>query len=95
MQYLTNDDLTSLSNEPHEKINMIMAGMTALMDDTNQKVSLLENQPWFERMCNTVSGKNKMTNAHKGLSPLHRQTLSKGSNLYYESLFVPVRNISV
>ena len=61
MQYLTNEDLTSLSNEPHEKINMIMAGMTALMDDTNQKVSLLENQPWFERMCNTVSGKNKMT----------------------------------
>ncbi|WP_027216359.1 hypothetical protein [Butyrivibrio fibrisolvens] len=61
MQYLTDSDYSSITSEPQEKINMIMAGMTSLMDDTNQKVSLLEGQPWFERMCNTITGKNKMT----------------------------------
>ena len=61
MQYLTNDDLNYLSAQNQDKINMVVYGMTALMDETNDRVQQLESQTWFQRMSNTLTGKNKMT----------------------------------
>ena len=61
MQYLTNDDLTYLSAQNQDKMNMVVYGMTALMDETNDRVQQLESQTWFQRMSNTLTGKNKMT----------------------------------
>lgn len=61
MQYLTNDDLNFLSSQNENKMNMIVFGMTALMDETNERVQQLESQTWFQRMSNTLTGKNKMT----------------------------------
>ena len=61
MQYLTNDDLNYLSAQNQDKMNMVVYGMTALMDETNDRVQQLETQTWFQRMSNTLTGKNKMT----------------------------------
>ena len=61
MKYLTNDDLTYLSAQNQDKMNMVVYGMTALMDETNDRVQQLESQTWFQRMSNTLTGKNKMT----------------------------------
>ena len=43
------------------KLNMIISGMTALMNDTDSKVAQLEGQGWFQRMVRTITGKNKAT----------------------------------
>ena len=61
MEYLTNEDLSFLSQQSQNKMNMIVFGMTALMDETNDRVHQLESQTWFQRMSNTITGKNKMT----------------------------------
>ena len=61
MEYLTNEDLSFLSQQSQNKMNMIVFGMTALMDETNDRVHQLESQTWFQRMSNTLTGKNKMT----------------------------------
>ena len=61
MEYLTNEDLSFLSKQSQNKMNMIVFGMTALMDETNDRVHQLESQTWFQRMSNTLTGKNKMT----------------------------------
>lgn len=61
MEYLTTKDLESLCGESQGKINLAIAGMTMLMNETNEKVELLEGQTWFQRMSNTITGKNKMT----------------------------------
>ena len=61
MEYLTNEDLSFLSQQSQNKMNMIVFGMTALMDETNDRVQQLESQTWFQRMSNTLTGKNKMT----------------------------------
>jgi len=61
MEYLTNEDLNFLSKQSQNKMNMIVFGMTALMDETNDRVQQLESQTWFQRMSNTLTGKNKMT----------------------------------
>ena len=55
------EDITYLTQQSADKMNMILSGMTALLKDNDSKVSMLENQGWFQRMCKTVSGKNKMT----------------------------------
>ena len=55
------EDLNYLAQQSTGKLNMILAGMTALLSDTDNKVAMMENQTWFQRMCRTISGKNKMT----------------------------------
>lgn len=58
---VSREDLNYLVQQSTCNLNMILAGMTALMNDTDNKVAMMENQTWFQRMCRTISGKNKMT----------------------------------
>ena len=58
---VTREDINFLAQQPTGNLNMILSGMTALLNDNDTKVAMLENQTWFQRMCRTVSGKNKMT----------------------------------
>ena len=55
------EDLQYLAEESGRNLNLILAEMTALMEENTDKVSYLENQNWFQRMSRTISGKNKMT----------------------------------
>ena len=57
------EDIDFLAKQSSGKINMIIAGMTALMNDNEDKVEQLESQGWFSRMCKTITGKNKATRA--------------------------------
>lgn len=58
---ISREDLNYLAQQSSGNLNMILSGMTALMNDTDNKVAMMENQTWFQRMCRTISGKNKMT----------------------------------
>lgn len=58
---VTREDLNYLAQQSAGNLNMILSGMTALLNDTDNKVAMLESQSWFQRMCRTISGKNKMT----------------------------------
>lgn len=58
---VTREDLNYLAQQSAGNLNMILSGMTALLNDTDNKVAMLESQNWFQRMCRTISGKNKMT----------------------------------
>ena len=55
------DDVEYLAGQSSDRMNIILAGMTALLDENNEKVTMLESQNWFQRMSKTISGKNKMT----------------------------------
>ena len=55
------NDINYLAQQSSGKINMILSGMTSIMNDTNSKVEKMENQDWFQRMIKTVFGKNKAT----------------------------------
>ena len=55
------EDINYLAQQSSGNINMILSGMTALMNDTDNKVEAMESQGWFKRMVKTVSGKNKLT----------------------------------
>ena len=55
------EDINYLSQQSSGKINMILAGMTTLMNDTDAKVEKMEKQNWFQRMVKTVTGKNRAT----------------------------------
>ena len=61
MDVLTTSDIEYLSTQSSDKLNLILTGMTSLMEDTQSKATLMENQPWYKRMANTIPGKNKMT----------------------------------
>lgn len=61
MNTIPMEDINYLAQQSSERINMILAGMTALMNDTDKKVEALESQNWFQRMAKTITGKNKMT----------------------------------
>lgn len=54
-------EIETIANQ--DNINLIISGMTALLQDTDGKVSVIENQPWYKRMIFTVFGKNKVTKA--------------------------------
>lgn len=58
---ISREDINYLTQQSSGKLNMILAGMTALLNDTDNKVAMMENQTWFQKMCRTISGKNKMT----------------------------------
>ena len=55
------EDINYLAEQSSRKINIILSGMTALMNDTDNKVEVMESQGWFKRMIKTVSRKNKLT----------------------------------
>jgi len=57
------EDVNYLAQQSSGRINMILSGMTALMNDTDNKVATMESQGWFKRMLKTVTGKNKLTQA--------------------------------
>lgn len=58
---ITREDVNYLTQQSTDNLNIILSGMTALIVDTNNKVAMLENQTWYQRMSKTISGKNKMT----------------------------------
>ena len=43
------EDINYLAQQSSGKINMILSGMTALMNDTDNKVETMESQGWFKR----------------------------------------------
>ena len=55
------EDMNYLAQQSQGKINMILSGMTALMNDTEDKTEKIEKQNWFQRMVKTVTGKNTYT----------------------------------
>lgn len=61
MNTLTMEDVNYLAQQSSGRINMILSGMTELMNDTDGKVAIMESQGWFQRMVKTVTGKNKLT----------------------------------
>ena len=61
MNVISLEDINYLSQQSSGRINMILSGMTSLMNDTDGKVSAMESQNWFMRMIKTVTGKNKLT----------------------------------
>ena len=63
MSLITQEDINYLAQQSSEKINIILSGMTSLMNDTYQKVKVMESQSWFQRMARTITGKNKLTQA--------------------------------
>ena len=60
-QLITASDVQYLASESDHNLNLILAEMTNLLDENDKMVSQLENQTWFQRMSQTISGKNKMT----------------------------------
>lgn len=60
-EIVSREDMGYLAQQSTGNLNIILASMTALMNDTDDKVAMIENQNWFQRMCRTVSGKNRMT----------------------------------
>lgn len=61
MSIVATEDMNYLAQQQSGKINMILAGMTALMNDIEGKASAMESQNWFQRMAKTIAGKNKLT----------------------------------
>lgn len=61
MNIIPIEDIEYLTQQSSGRINMVLAGMTALMNDTDNKVETLESQGWFKRMIKTVTGRNKAT----------------------------------
>ena len=49
MDVLTTSDIEYLSTQSSDKLNLILTGMTSLMEDTQSKATLMENQPWYKK----------------------------------------------
>ncbi|MEY8392440.1 tetratricopeptide repeat protein [Lachnospiraceae bacterium 45-W7] len=60
---ITIEDMDYLVSQSSDNMNMILSGMTALLDENNEKAEMLGSQTWFQRMSRTITGKNKMTQA--------------------------------
>ena len=61
MNLVSTEDINYLAEQSTGKLNMILSGMTALMNDNSNKLEVMESQNWFQRMIKTVTGKNKAT----------------------------------
>lgn len=61
MDIISAEDIAFLSNQSTSRMNMVISGMTTLMNDIDGKVEMMESQNWFQRMINTVTGKNRVT----------------------------------
>ena len=62
------DDIRFITQRPQPEITMIVGQISSLLEaisdtkrGTDALVSKLQNQGWFKRMCNTITGKNKAT----------------------------------
>lgn len=55
------EDIEYLAQQSSGQLNMIVAGMTELINSNAEKTAMLENQGWFQRMVNSITGKNKAT----------------------------------
>lgn len=55
------EDIEYLAQQSSGQLNMIVAGMTELINSNAEKTAMLENQGWFQRMINSITGKNKAT----------------------------------
>lgn len=62
MNAITMEDANYLAQQSSERINIILSGMTALMNDTDKIAETMRSQNWFQRMIKTIIGKNKATN---------------------------------
>ena len=62
MNTISMEDVNYLAQQSSGRVNMILSGMTALMNDTYKKAESMQSQNWFQRMLKTVTGKNKATN---------------------------------
>lgn len=58
---VSKEDMNYLAQQSSDKISIILSGMTALMENTDQKVAIMESQTWYQRMAQTITGKNKIT----------------------------------
>lgn len=58
---VTKEDMDYLKQQPTGNLNMILSGMTALLNENTNMAEVLEKQNWFQRMCKTILGKNKIT----------------------------------
>ncbi len=56
---ITNEDINFLTNRTDGELNLIITGMVSLINNTENKIHMLENQVWYQRMCKTIFGKNK------------------------------------
>ncbi len=61
MGYVKNEDLEYFAAQSAGNMNMIIAGMTHLMNSNDAKIEKMESQGWFKKMVFTVLGKNKAT----------------------------------
>ena len=50
MQLVPVEDMDFFAKQSSGKLNLIISGMTALMNDNAGKVEQLESQGWFQRM---------------------------------------------
>lgn len=62
------DDIRYLAQQPQSDLTLIVGQMTSLLESisdlkrsTDSRVEKLQNQGWFKRMWNTITGKNKAT----------------------------------
>lgn len=62
------DDIRYFAQQPQSELTLIVGQMTSLLDaisdtknNTDTRVSNLQNQGWFKRMWLTITGKNKAT----------------------------------
>ena len=61
MDIISAEDIAFLSNQSTSRMNMVISGMTTLMNDIDGKVEMMESQNWFQKMINTLTGKNRVT----------------------------------
>lgn len=61
MNTVSIEDMNYYASQSVANMNMMIAGMLNLMNNTEAKVSAMESQGWFQRMVKTVTGKNKAT----------------------------------
>lgn len=62
------DDIRYFAQQPQSELTLIVGQMTSLLESisdlkrsTDSRVERLQNQGWFKRMWNTITGKNKAT----------------------------------
>lgn len=62
------DDIRYLAQQPQSELTLIVGQMTSLLESisdlkrsTDSRVERLQNQGWFKRMWNTITGKNRAT----------------------------------
>lgn len=75
-------DIEYLANQSQSQLDIIIAGMASIVSDTENKAQAMEDQGWFQRMANTLTGKNKLTvqelrQNHEKLNAYSIQALSE------------------